>query len=135
MYNACPTRPVGSPLHPGLGRRRIRTSTRRGSHRIYRHADGRRVVVAYDALDDTFPMGILRAMIAEAGWPGWRFAEIGAYRIVGVRSQGKVHKRRKGEKYYLLFVRPNGTLLLAVFNRCSMRGFLSNVLSCLERER
>jgi hypothetical protein len=26
-------------------------------------------------------------------------------------------------------------LLLAVFNRCSMRGFSNNVLSCLERER
>src|SRR5260370_41705894 len=40
----------------------------RGSHRIYRHADGRRVVVAYHALNDTFPIGTLRAMIADAGW-------------------------------------------------------------------
>ncbi len=40
----------------------------RGSHRIYRHADGRRVVVAYHALSDTFPIGTLRAMIAEVGW-------------------------------------------------------------------
>jgi predicted RNA binding protein YcfA (HicA-like mRNA interferase family) len=39
-----------------------------GSHRIYRHADGRRVVVAYHALNDTFPIGTLRAMIADAGW-------------------------------------------------------------------
>ena len=40
----------------------------RGSHRIYRHPDGRRVVVAYHALSDTFPVGTLRAMIADAGW-------------------------------------------------------------------
>ena len=67
MYNPCPTRPVGSPLHPGFGRRRIRASTRRGSRRIYRHAD-RRVVVAYHALNHTFPIGTLGAMIADAGW-------------------------------------------------------------------
>jgi predicted RNA binding protein YcfA (HicA-like mRNA interferase family) len=40
----------------------------RGSHRIYRHADGRRVVLAYHALSDTFPIGTLRAMIDDAGW-------------------------------------------------------------------
>lgn len=40
----------------------------RGSHRIYRHADGRRIVVAYHQLGDTFPVGTLRAMISDAGW-------------------------------------------------------------------
>jgi predicted RNA binding protein YcfA (HicA-like mRNA interferase family) len=40
----------------------------RGSHRIYRHSDGRRVVVAYHSLSDSFPIGTLRAMIADAGW-------------------------------------------------------------------
>jgi len=40
----------------------------RGSHRIFRHGDGRRVVAAYHALSDTFPIGTLRAMIADAGW-------------------------------------------------------------------
>ncbi len=40
----------------------------RGSHRIYRHPDGRRVVLAYHSLGDTFPIGTLRAMIADAGW-------------------------------------------------------------------
>lgn len=40
----------------------------RGSHRIYRHADRRRVVVAYHSLSDTFPVGTLRAMISDAGW-------------------------------------------------------------------
>ena len=40
----------------------------RGSHRIYRHPDGRRVVVAYHHLSDSFPIGTLRAMIADTGW-------------------------------------------------------------------
>jgi len=40
----------------------------RGSHHIYRHADGRRVVVAYHRIGDTFPIGTLRAMIADIGW-------------------------------------------------------------------
>jgi len=40
----------------------------RGSHRIYGHADGRRVVVAYHGLSDTFPIGTLRGMIADVGW-------------------------------------------------------------------
>jgi predicted RNA binding protein YcfA (HicA-like mRNA interferase family) len=47
----------------GFSLRRVRES-----HRIYRHADGRRVVVAYHALNDSFPIGTLRAMIADAGW-------------------------------------------------------------------
>lgn len=40
----------------------------RGSHRIYKHSDGRRVVVAYHSLGDSFPIGTLRAMTADAGW-------------------------------------------------------------------
>ena len=40
----------------------------RGSHRIYRHADGRRVVVAYHQPNDTFPIGTLKGMITDAGW-------------------------------------------------------------------
>ena len=40
----------------------------RGSHRIYRHSDGRRVVVAYHRLGDTFPIKTLVGMIADAGW-------------------------------------------------------------------
>jgi len=40
----------------------------RGSHRIYRHDDGRRVVVAYHTLSDTFPIGTLKGMIADIGW-------------------------------------------------------------------
>lgn len=40
----------------------------RGSHCVYRHSDGRRVVVAYHRLSATFPIGTLKAMIADAGW-------------------------------------------------------------------
>jgi predicted RNA binding protein YcfA (HicA-like mRNA interferase family) len=40
----------------------------RGSHRIYRHPDGRRVVVAYHRLSDTFPIGTLKGMLADIGW-------------------------------------------------------------------
>lgn len=40
----------------------------RGNHPIYRHADGRRVVVAYHHLSDSFPIGTLKAMIADIGW-------------------------------------------------------------------
>jgi predicted RNA binding protein YcfA (HicA-like mRNA interferase family) len=40
----------------------------RGSHRVFRHPDGRRAVVAYHSPGDTFPIGTLRAMIADAGW-------------------------------------------------------------------
>ncbi|HKT46395.1 MAG TPA: type II toxin-antitoxin system HicA family toxin [Candidatus Acidoferrales bacterium] len=51
-----------------LERDEFRLSRVSGSHRIYKHGDGRRVVVAYHALGDGFPMGTLRAMIADAGW-------------------------------------------------------------------
>ena len=40
----------------------------RGNHWIYRHSDGRRVVVAFHRVGDTFPMGTLKAMIEDADW-------------------------------------------------------------------
>ena len=40
----------------------------RGSHHVYVHPDGRRVVVPYTRLSDTFPIGTLRGIIADAGW-------------------------------------------------------------------
>jgi predicted RNA binding protein YcfA (HicA-like mRNA interferase family) len=49
----------------------------RGSHRIYRHADGRRVVVAFHSLSQTFPIGTLRAMIEDAGWQEADLARLG----------------------------------------------------------
>jgi predicted RNA binding protein YcfA (HicA-like mRNA interferase family) len=41
----------------------------RGSHHIYRHSDGRRVVAAYHRLGDTVPIGTLAGMITDIGWP------------------------------------------------------------------
>jgi predicted RNA binding protein YcfA (HicA-like mRNA interferase family) len=43
-------------------------SRTRGSHRIYRSPQGRRVVVAFHRLSEGFPLRTLRAMIADAGW-------------------------------------------------------------------
>ncbi len=40
----------------------------KGSHHIYRHPDGRRVVVSVHHIGDTFPIGTLKAMIEDAGW-------------------------------------------------------------------
>jgi predicted RNA binding protein YcfA (HicA-like mRNA interferase family) len=47
---------------------RFRLMRTRGSHHIYRHPDGRRVVVGYHRMGDTFPLGTLKAMIADIGW-------------------------------------------------------------------
>jgi predicted RNA binding protein YcfA (HicA-like mRNA interferase family) len=38
-------------------------SMQRGSHRRYRHPDGRRVTLTYHRAGDTFPLGTLRSMI------------------------------------------------------------------------
>jgi predicted RNA binding protein YcfA (HicA-like mRNA interferase family) len=41
----------------------------RGSHRLYRHADGRRVTVSAHKLSGTFPPGTLKSMIeTQARW-------------------------------------------------------------------
>jgi len=40
----------------------------RGSHRVYKHPDGRRIVVAFHSLNSTFPIGTLKGMIQDAGW-------------------------------------------------------------------
>ena len=52
----------------------------RGSHRIYRHADGRRIVVAYHRVSDTFPIGILNAMVADIGWTNDDLRRLGLVR-------------------------------------------------------
>jgi predicted RNA binding protein YcfA (HicA-like mRNA interferase family) len=46
----------------------FRVTRTRGIHRIYRHDDGRRTIVAYHALSDTFPIGTLKAMMADISW-------------------------------------------------------------------
>jgi predicted RNA binding protein YcfA (HicA-like mRNA interferase family) len=40
----------------------------KGSHRVYRHFDGRRVVVSYHRPGATFPPKTLMAMLKGAGW-------------------------------------------------------------------
>ena len=52
----------------------------RGSHRIYRHDDGRRVVVAYHSLSDSFPIGTLKGMIADIGWSDEELRRLGLAR-------------------------------------------------------
>ena len=47
---------------------RFELSRTRGSHHIYVHPDGRRVVVAFHRPGDTFPIGTLRGMVADIGW-------------------------------------------------------------------
>jgi mRNA interferase HicA len=46
----------------------FRLTRTRGSHHMFRHPDGRRTVVAYHRLSDTFPLGTLKAMCADIGW-------------------------------------------------------------------
>ncbi len=40
----------------------------KGSQRVYRHADGRRVVIHYHHGGDTLPMGTLRQIIEATRW-------------------------------------------------------------------
>jgi predicted RNA binding protein YcfA (HicA-like mRNA interferase family) len=46
----------------------FRWTRSRGSHRVYRHPDGRRVIVAYHRPSGTFPPKTLGSMIASNGW-------------------------------------------------------------------
>ena len=39
-----------------------------GSHHVYKHQDGRRVVVAYHHLGETIPLGTLASIIEDAEW-------------------------------------------------------------------
>lgn len=43
-------------------------STKKGGHLVYRHADGRRVVLSFHHSGDTFPPKTLISMIKDAGW-------------------------------------------------------------------
>ena len=61
--NGAPRQLIGA-LHSD-GFLLIRT---RGSHHIYRRADGRRVVVAYHRVSHTFPVRTLRAVLDDAEW-------------------------------------------------------------------
>ncbi len=52
----------------------------RGSHHIYRRPDGRRVVVAYHRVSDTFPIGTLKAMLEDIGWSDADLLRLGVLR-------------------------------------------------------
>ena len=41
---------------------------RKGSSRVYRHEDGRRVIVHFHRSSDTFPLGTLRSILQGARW-------------------------------------------------------------------
>lgn len=41
---------------------------RRGSQRVYRHSDGRRVVIHYHHPKDTLPLGTLQSFLAGTRW-------------------------------------------------------------------
>ena len=43
-------------------------TTKRGSHLVYRHSDGRRAVVAFHRSGDTFPIGTLSNIFKSTKW-------------------------------------------------------------------
>lgn len=48
-----------------------------GGHLIFRHPDGRRVVLSYHRSGDTFPPKTIKAMIRDAGWAEENFDRLG----------------------------------------------------------
>ena len=46
----------------------FRQTGKSGGHLIFRHPDGRRVVLSYHKSGDTFPPKTLKSMIRDAGW-------------------------------------------------------------------
>ncbi len=46
----------------------FRQTRKGGGHLIFRHRDGRRVVLSYHKSRDTFPPKTLKSMIQDAGW-------------------------------------------------------------------
>lgn len=49
----------------------------KGSHRVYRHADGRRVVVAFHRPGATFPPGTLSTMLEGTRWEAGDLERLG----------------------------------------------------------
>lgn len=41
---------------------------KKGGHLIFRHPDGRRVILSYHRSGDTFPPKTLKSMIHDTGW-------------------------------------------------------------------
>jgi predicted RNA binding protein YcfA (HicA-like mRNA interferase family) len=60
-----PARRLASALHEDG----FELHRQKGSHRHYRHADGRRVTLSFHHSSDTFPLGTLRSIIEiQARW-------------------------------------------------------------------
>jgi predicted RNA binding protein YcfA (HicA-like mRNA interferase family) len=59
-----------------------------GSHHVYRHRDGRRIVVAYHALGDTFRAGTLRNLVRGLGW-----TTTDLFRVGLLRDRGETPRR------------------------------------------
>ena len=56
-------------LVAALGREGFTLDRQAGSHRLYRHPDGRRVTVSFHASGETFPVKTLKAMLEwQARW-------------------------------------------------------------------
>lgn len=51
-----------------LERDGFKQTKKKGGHLVFRHPDGRRVVLAYHRSSDTFPPKTLKSMIQDAGW-------------------------------------------------------------------
>jgi predicted RNA binding protein YcfA (HicA-like mRNA interferase family) len=46
----------------------FKETKKRGGHLVFRHPDGRRVILAYHKSGETFPPKTLKSMIQDAGW-------------------------------------------------------------------
>lgn len=55
-------------LEGALGRDGFTYRRSKGSGRLYRHPDGRRVVIHYHRGSDTLPLGTLRSVLGSARW-------------------------------------------------------------------
>ncbi len=55
-------------LKHALERDGFKQTKKKGGHLIFRHTDGRRVVLAYHRSGNTFPPKTLKSMIQDAGW-------------------------------------------------------------------
>ena len=51
-----------------LERDGFKQTKKRGGHLVFRHPDGRRVILSYHKATDTFPPKTLKAMIEDAKW-------------------------------------------------------------------
>ncbi|MFA4955291.1 MAG: type II toxin-antitoxin system HicA family toxin [Patescibacteria group bacterium] len=70
-----------------LERDGFRLITTVGSHRVFAHTDGRKVVVAFHAAGATFASGTLHAMLKRTGWEVSDLIRLGLVRRRAIRSR------------------------------------------------